>query len=192
MNESDAITPIAFDQNLSGNEQSDLKTSVKAEKACDQESTDRTVMNSNSENNKVSQGEKQHLSNDQVKANGSLNRSSGEHHASSTKKGKKKVAVGKKAGGKKNAKKKSKITFQKDDGDFEIDPRLGGSKIKDAVNKKGKDKKLKTDTNDSKKTRVGEQRFPYIHIEGTWNTPQVVKIVNGHLKVRYIKFNAFE
>ena len=57
--------------------------------------------------------------------------------------GKKKVAVGKKAGGKKNAKKKSKITFQKDDGDFEIDPRLGGSKIKDAVNKKGKDKKLK-------------------------------------------------
>lgn len=82
---------------------------------------------------------------------------------------------------KKNSKKKS---FLKDEDDFEIDPRLGGTKIKQSISNKGKDKKLKlTDSDLKKQTKNFEQRFPYIHVEGSWNLPSVVKIVNGHVKV---------
>lgn len=97
-------------------------------------------------------------------------------------KGKKKnVAQGKKSSKKKkNVKKKS---FAKDEDDFEIDPRLGGTKIKQSISNKGKDKKLKSTDQELKKNKTFEQRFPYIHIEGAWNQPNVVKIVNGHVKV---------
>lgn len=81
---------------------------------------------------------------------------------------------------KKNSKKKA---FIKDEEDFEIDPRLGGTKIKQSISNKGKDKKLKVNDQELKKHKSFEQRFPYIHIEGTWNLPNVVKIVNGHAKV---------
>lgn len=96
-------------------------------------------------------------------------------------KGKKKsVAQGKKSSKKKkNVKKKS---FAKDEDEFEIDPRLGGTKIKQSISNKGKDKKLKT-TDQEKRNKLVEQRFPYVHIEGTWNSPNIVKIVNGHAKV---------
>ena len=80
----------------------------------------------------------------------------------------------------KNVKKKS---FVKDDDDFQIDPRLGGTKIKQSISNKGKDKKLKSTDQELKKNKTIEQRCPYIHIEGSWNLPNVVKIVNGHVKV---------
>lgn len=97
-------------------------------------------------------------------------------------KGKKKIATqqGKKSLKKrKNVKKKS---FAKDDDDFQIDPRLGGTKIKQSISNKGKDKKLKSSDQELKKNKTIEQRCPYIHIEGSWNLPNVVKIVNGHIK----------
>lgn len=97
-------------------------------------------------------------------------------------KGKKKGQQGKKTSKKKKTVKKK--TFGKDEDDFEIDPRLGGSKIKQSISSKGKDKKLKSSTDQElKKSKTFEQRFPYIHIEGSWNVPNVVKIVNGHAKV---------
>jgi hypothetical protein len=99
-------------------------------------------------------------------------------------KGKKKNATqqGKKSLKKrKNVKKKS---FAKDDDDFQIDPRLGGTKIKQSLSNKGKDKKLKSTDQELKKNKTVEQRCPYIHVEGSWNVPNVVKIVNGHVKVR--------
>ena len=80
---------------------------------------------------------------------------------------------------KKNAQKKSFTN----DKHFDIDPRLGGSKIKQTLSSKKKDKKLKSAENEPKRNRVLEQRFPYIHIEGAWNSPTIVKIVNGHIKV---------
>lgn len=98
-------------------------------------------------------------------------------------KGKKKIPTqqGKKSLKKrKNVKKKS---FAKDDDDFQIDPRLGGTKIKQSISNKGKDKKLKSSDQELKKNKTIEQRCPYIHIEGSWNLPNVVKIVNGHIKV---------
>lgn len=103
----------------------------------------------------------------------------------------KKVVDKKKKGlTKKKKKKKGGLAFPGVGGedDFEIDPRLGGSKIKKAVKKtKGKDSKSKSNTsvdqNDYRKSaRVGELRYPYIHVEGAWNSPSLVKIVNGHQK----------
>lgn len=97
-------------------------------------------------------------------------------------KGKKKnVAQGKKPMKKKKSVKKK--TFSKDEDDFKIDPRLGGNKIKQSISNKAKDKKLKSHEQEHKKHKTLEQRFPYIHIEGAWNMPSVVKIVNGHAKV---------
>lgn len=96
------------------------------------------------------------------------------------------VKTKKKPGRKRGQKKKvvKKRSFQNQDDSFEIDPRLGGSKIKNAVSKKTKkDKKLKSVEPECKKMKITEQRFPYIHIEGSWNVPNVVKIVNGHIKV---------
>lgn len=98
-------------------------------------------------------------------------------------KGKKKPLSSKKTAKKKKSTKKKSSLQMDDDEDFAIDPRLGGSKIKKAVKKKGKDSKSKGVEVDSKKARISELRFPYIHIEGAWNLPQVVKIVNGHVKV---------
>ncbi len=107
----------------------------------------------------------------------------GSVNTDSTSKGKKKK-VGQQ--GKKSVKKKKNVkkkTFAKDEDDFEIDPRLGGTKIKQSISNKGKDKKLKSSDQEFKKNKTFEQRFPYIHIEGSWNVPNVVKIVNGHAKV---------
>ena len=99
-------------------------------------------------------------------------------------KGKKKPPSSKKTAKKKKSTKKKSSVQMDDEEDFSIDPRLGGSKIKNAVKKKGKDSsKSKAAEVDSKKARISELRFPYIHIEGAWNLPQVVKIVNGHVKV---------
>lgn len=99
-------------------------------------------------------------------------------------KGKKKTAAQQ---GKKSLKKKKNVKkkcFAKDDDDFQIDPRLGGTKIKQSISNKGKDKKLKSTDQEPKKQKTLEQRCPYVHIEGSWNLPNVVKIVNGHVKVR--------
>lgn len=85
--------------------------------------------------------------------------------------------------------KKKKITKKKypvkDEDDFEIDPRLGGSKIKQSLSSKSKDKKVKSNESNQefKRSRTCDQRNPYIHIEGSWNLPTVVKIVNGSSKV---------
>merc|ERR1712071_401575 len=77
-----------------------------------------------------------------------------------------------------NTKKKS---FS-DDQHFDIDPRLGGSKIKQTVTSKMKDKKCKSSEYETKRSKVYEQRYPYIHVEGAWNLPTTVKIINGHVK----------
>lgn len=97
-------------------------------------------------------------------------------------KGKKKSAIQQ---GKKTLKKKKNVKkkcFTKDDDDFQIDPRLGGTKIRQSIGNKGKDKKLKSTDQEPKKQKTLEQRCPYVHIEGSWNLPSVVKIVNGHVK----------
>lgn len=109
-----------------------------------------------------------------------------------TKRKKKSVAQ---PGGKKSSKKKKNVkkkSFAKDEDDFEIDPRLGGTKIKQSISNKGKDKKLKSTDQEVKKNKTFEQRFPYIHIEGAWNQPNVVKIVNGHVKVNLLPISFIE
>jgi len=55
------------------------------------------------------------------------------------------------------------------DEDFEIDPRLGGSKIKLSIKSTKKDKMRKSTDQDLKKVKNSiEQRSPYVHVEGNW------------------------
>lgn len=93
--------------------------------------------------------------------------------------------------------KKKKATRKKypikDEDDFEIDPRLGGSKIKQSISSKNKDRKVKPHENQHvKKNRICDLRNPYIHIEGSWNLPSVVKIVNGSAKVSIVIDTIFQ
>lgn len=56
------------------------------------------------------------------------------------------------------------------DEDFEIDPRLGGSKIKQSIKTTKKDKLRKSTDQDFKKVKSSiEQRSPYVHVEGNWS-----------------------
>jgi len=95
--------------------------------------------------------------------------------------GKKKKSAPAKKSLKKRKKNGQKKSFA-DNNHFDIDPRLGGSKIKQTLSSKKKDKKSKSIDNEPKRNKVFEQRFPYIHVEGTWTSPSVVKIINGHVK----------
>ena len=97
--------------------------------------------------------------------------------------GKKKKSAPAKKSLKKRKKNGQKKSFA-DNNHFDIDPRLGGSKIKQTLSSKKKDKKSKSIDNEPKRNKVFEQRFPYIHVEGTWTSPSVVKIINGHVKVK--------
>lgn len=89
---------------------------------------------------------------------------------------------------KNTSKKKSKAHQKKrmsNDEDFEIDPRLGGSKIKQSIKSTKKDKMRKSTDQDFKKVKSSiEQRSPYVHVEGNWDHPTVVKLINvpGHIK----------
>jgi len=82
---------------------------------------------------------------------------------------------------KKTIKKKKKTQKKKlDDADFQIDPRFG-SNIKHNIKSNSKKEKVKH-LADQKIKSVEHKSGPYIHVEGNWNLPAVVKIVNVHVK----------
>ena len=89
---------------------------------------------------------------------------------------------------KKTIKKKKKVPKKKmlNDEDFEIDPRVG-SKIKHNIKSGAKTKDKNKSSIDLKGKSMEQRSGPHVHIEGEWNLPSVVKIVNnvhGHVKVK--------